>query len=548
MAEPRLSMTMVSRSQDYDEMDLDFLDCEDPLDPMLVDTSSSAGPSESRSVATDPPSVATYPPSVATEPPSVATDPPYDMEDEHYEDAQPRRSSRQSIKRYDDEELFDDKEELPHNHNERKFLLRRKSWNYFVGRYTYTKPLTRPPEHHMYCPKMVFDESKIESSLEPNFVDFSKLYLAYYARDQGRTLPKANRDISLNKPIPLQLDIDEIIWPLFVGLDPEDVVHVIRSRDTSSLNYKQVDLLIEYFQHHPNIKAVHDFREEQRRQYVGDKAWRLLEAEDVNWLVHRDIPLPWVVPVSIYWHNSRAVPPAKASILEMMQCGRLTGANDRIYNASLLYKAMIPRGIELEALLVHVKGSDETVWDVFNEGEKFFWYTPVYRLYVWPDPDVGMSMMMGFLKSDIDSSHPDTIFVPDKSVVHSLVGELRPADLSVEDGYGFSAINDYEDVGETAGKKTASANIIATNYMGYYDRPGVGNAGYMANCTCGVGLREHMSRYKGKELRTNEFFKLSESRLGNKQNNGIENATYIYKHAVIKAAQNITGRTIKTWH
>jgi len=459
---------------------------------------------------------------------------------------------------------------LPEKQAERKTKLQKYTWNKFIEEFEYTHPRQRPPDGRTYHDKIFFSQDFIDSNLKAKFDDFAKLNVKYYARSQGRTPSVQSRPSALNEPIPLHWDIDELEWILFVGLDPAAVPAIIGSADITTINYTHINRLIEYFESHQKIQDIHDFREKQRIKYVGDQAWRILESDNVQWLVHRRIALPWIIPVSIHWHNSKAVLPDQATISEMVQCGRLVGANERIYSTNLLYKAMIPRGIELEAMTVNMDPENQNVWDLFNEGAQFYWYRPAFKIYVWPDEDVGMAMLLGFLKTEVDEADTQTIFVPNKSVVHSIVAEIRPADVSVLDGYGFAYINDYdtstrqhrERLSRMTKKekkayeaklaadaaKDPNVNIISTNFVGRDNRPGVGNAGYMANCTCGVGYNESMYKYKSNQLRANEFFQLWESRVGFKEKNAINNSTYIYKHTVIRSTQDITAGQIRAWH
>jgi hypothetical protein len=287
--------------------------------------------------------------------------------------------------------------------------------------------------------------------------------------------------------------------------------------------------------------------------------------------------LPWMIPISnFHYHNSKAVQWQTATVREMIMCGRLVGANERLYLRTELYKQLFPRLVEMNSHLVHkCQGTEsesamslweENVWDNWHHGKSFFWYKPCFRVCVVPARGIGHSMFLIFPKSVL--ADPNKIVVPAFSHVHTFAGEVRPVDLSVSDDYGFDYItqglkgmkprkpkrSDPEDVRKRMlteikleNARNPKAEMVSTNYVRYERRPGIGSAAYMANHTCGMNFGK-LKTYKENQCRDNEYFYMSSIRVGNKEGNAILKADALMLFISIRSTQDLYADRILDWN
>jgi len=366
----------------------------------------------------------------------------------------------------------------------------------------------------------------------------AKHMVDFYSRAGGHVQPDNGTEI------PLAANVDEWTWKLFVGLNGKEVERICGSEELKfdKIYCKQVGLLLAYFVdlRPEELNTVKAQRETYRLEFVGDAQWRAHVVDGVTWLVQYNKSLPWFIPITMHYHNSMAVKPRFATDSEMIQCGRLVSTNDSLYHYNKLFKKLVPLLIDLTAKLVPaVAGEDDlNVWDRFNEGNLMWWYRPCYELFVLPFCMLGNSMVLGFKHSDLydEAGAPinrDKIFVPAGAVVYHFAGEVRPVDLSAEDNHATNLLKDYK-VKDT--KLAHNAAMVTT--LGVHDehRPAVGNAAFMANCTCGG------------DNRNAEYFKFCEMALQAKKPDIITNCDLIYKHLMLRAKVDIRGSDIVSWH
>ena len=435
--------------------------------------------------------------------------------------------------------------------NDRKAVLKHMKWSTFQRDYACTSPVQYPAVQHTYHPNMFMEDKEYEE-LKALYDKYRKTAFNYYKRRQGRST------VEEETYLPLNSSMNSDAWELFVGLTESEVKEHLHRDDVSKIYYTDVELLLQVLKRKSSNPRFMIRRREFRQRYVGDRKYRPFDLNDVIWMVCNSRDLPWMIPIeNFHYHNPEAVYWKKATIYEMILCGRLVHANERLYKATKLYKELFPLIVHMNQHLVHVRDEpdlwEEDVWDNWNQGSKFFGYRPCFRVCVVPSLTLRYSMMLAFRKevtrgAETQEIQPRTVVVPAYSHVYSFAGEVRPVDLSVDDNYAFELINNKGEkhlAKANRSSKSTRPELVCTNYILYDNRPGVGSAAYMANHTCGMG--ESVTTSRPKDLRPNEYFYMSEIRVGNKEGNAIANADMLTMFATLKSARDITAQNVTKW-
>lgn len=431
--------------------------------------------------------------------------------------------------------------------SERKSLLKGMDWEEFQMSFKCTEPLQFPDNSVKYHPNIFLSDEKYRT-MGQTYRNYTEQAFGYYCRDRGRytDASKTGTCLALNN------QMTEMAWKLFVGLDAEQVAEYLDREDISKIYHRDVELLLAKLRLHSSDPDFVSRRKQFRMDYVGDKKLRIFDLNGVVWVVTQHRDLPWMIPIeNFHFHNANALNWRKATLYEMILCGRLIEANDRLYKDTELYKKLFPLILHMNKHLVHKKDTVEKwemdVWDNWHAGDEFFWYSPCFRVCLVPSPAVRHCMMLAFKKSTTRRSG-NLIVVPAYSLIYAFAGEVRPVDLSVDDIYAFDLIHNR---GEkymatiSRSKKSLRPELVCTNYVLYDNRPGVGSAAYMANHTCGMG--ETVDIKKPKLLRPNEYFYMSEIKVGNREGNAIANADLLTVFTSLKSTRDITSKVVTHW-
>jgi len=436
-------------------------------------------------------------------------------------------------------EVNGDQVELATGRSDRKRALMGTKWKDFQKKFVHSVPRSISETtsfFQMYYDEMFVRDEETIHNLTTSYMDMMRIFVSYYARGQGLKVYDTKTIVDI------QENMTGMAWKLFVGLKEDDLYAIFKSREKQKLNYVEVHTILDWFEEltDDQVLEIKRYRNQQRLEFIGgDLDFRVLELNGVHWLVHRDFKLPWVIPINYHWHNPRAVRPHEATISEMVHSGRLVQANDRIYQLDQIYKALIPAVNHL-SLQIAPHGDNLDVWVNWDAGDNFFWYKPPYQVVVVPSGDVGYSMMLSFDQDAVDANL-EKIFVPNGTLIYPIVGEIRVLDDAVSDDYGF----DYVQQRNPNGAFRKPTNLVVTMYSSTRKGPAVGNAGFMANCTCGSPAGDPPPGYSEANL---IFFELYEAMFGNKEKNCIKNFDYIYKHVCLKAVKDIKGSWIKWWN
>lgn len=467
--------------------------------------------------------------------------------DSDYVPERPVRSSTRATRTAVDVsgELYDDLGPL----SDRKRTLEGMSWKQFTHTYKCTLP-TRFPDYEAsrYHPNMFLSEEEVRLK-NGQYSSYTETAFSYYTRKRGRQASSDN-----TKCLALNNNMSETAWKLFVGLDESEVRTCLGRDDIRHIYHGDVESLLQVLKLRSMDPEFMDRRRTFRQEFIGDAKCRPFDFNGVIWLVSQQRDLPWMIPIeNFHFHNAMAVYWRKATLYEMILCGRLVNANERLYLSTDLYKRLFPFIVHMNKHLVHKRDDpdlwEQDVWDNWHGGARFFWYRPCFRVCVVPSPTVRYCMMLAFERETTrtpNGTPRDAIVVPAYSHVYSFAGEVRPVDLSVDDNYAFDLINNKGEkhVARRAGSG-GRPELVCTNYILYDNRPGVGSAAYMANHTCGMG--ESTEPVNFKELRPNENFYMSEIRVGNKEGNAISKADMLTVFASLKSSRDITANMVTDW-
>jgi hypothetical protein len=409
-----------------------------------------------------------------------------------------------------------------------------------------TLPTKHPDfEASAYHPNIFFTDEEVEQ-YKQIYSTYTKTASSYFRRKRGRKAVSDDTTVSLA----LNYGMTETAWRLFVGLDESEVRLYLGREDIRHIYHDDVEKLLHVLKLRSTDPEFMKRRTRFRSEYIGDAKFKCLDLNGVIWMVSQFRELPWMIPIeNFHFHNALAISWRKATLFEMILCGRLVHANERLYTKTPLYKRLFPLMIEMNKHLVHKRDAqdfwEQDVWDNWQDGAKFFWYRPCFRVCVFPSLTVQYCMMLAFRKEITRQSRPETIVVPAYSHVYSFAGEVRPVDLSVDDSYGFDLIHNRGEKYMARAGKSTRPELVCTNYVLYDNRPGVGSAAYMANHTCGVGDSTEIENIK--ELRPNEYFYMSDTRIGNKEGNAIANADMLTAFVSLKSCRDITSQVVTEW-
>ena len=368
------------------------------------------------------------------------------------------------------------------------------------------------------------------STLNRQFDSLVELMYKHHRR-QNTTKQKATDTIA-----PMQLtSVSSEVWKLFVGEDYGD----------GTLNYEQIDKIIYDMSQMTDgaRETLHTQRKQYKDQFLEEGINRKnIVVDGVTWVVDRSRDLPWMIPVSLNYHNPTAVDPRNATSSEMSECGRMVKTNLKLYKTDPYYKNLIRLTMMLETQMTFDASRLEgiaftSLWHSWQL-PCFTWTKPAFKLYAVPYGVLNYNIFVGVSK-EVAERNKDKIIIPEFTVMLSLTGEIRPVDLFVNDTYACQYYRKYQRGSISKGKSPALqksqkppqlpevANLVCTlDVEG--KRPGVGNGGFFANTTCA----------------TEPFFKLVPNTIGNKQANVVTSADFIYKHNTIIANRNFSGQDI----
>jgi hypothetical protein len=409
----------------------------------------------------------------------------------------------------------------------------------------------RPDDHDKYHPDMFLDENS-QDEMDAMYTEYTKAAFDYYSRSESQ-------DDSSGSCIALQDQMNETAWKLFVGLNAIEVQTQLKRDDISVIYHHDVTRLLDYFRRFSRATDFKALRAQYRAEFLEGRKSRPFEFDGVIWLVGDERDLPWMIPIRDFsFHNSAAVYWKVATLYEMIICGRLVGANERLYEFSSLYKRLFPLVVYMNKHLVHKPDEpdkwEHTVWDNWHSGQSFFWYRPCFRVCVIPSLRVRYCMVLAFDKSvtrDERGNPRDLVVVPAFSHVYTFAGEVRPVDLATSDEYGFNylanrGMKGLSTVSMGSKRRTDKPDLVCTNYVLYDNRPGVGSAAYMANHTCGMGETGEAVK-DPKARRPNEYFYFPEIRVGNREGNAIAKADALVVFTSIKSSRDITAEVVVDW-
>lgn len=424
-------------------------------------------------------------------------------------------------------------EPLDTEYSQRKVMLTGLSWDRFMKLYSFSFPEISTDTK--YVKKIVDVEN--ERSLAKKYEEMVKAWFQLYSKPPGA--PRSDSRDSSTITFQTMQDLD---WALFVGIHPSQYREIFGQLGARHMTYEHYDLIIEWFQKQTSeiIQQIKEYRDIAKQKFLDDGQdsddpypYKFYQSGTVHWMVHQEVPLPWMIFTDYHWHNSKAVDPDNATDYEIILCGKLVHTNENMYRNFTELKRLLPLAREIENMTFPTY-QDSEIFVHWNEGECFAWYNPCYKLMCLPTYHVGYGLFLAFDKQLVDESI-EKVFVPQQSNIVISAGEIRPLDIRVADSYAFNQV-DARNL-HLGDEKQGSylTNIVFTDYMGYANRPGVGNVAFMANSTC--DNPEH-------EL----FFKASWTQIGYKQKLLIKNSDYAAKHHVIRAHQDITGHEIRNWN
>jgi hypothetical protein len=438
----------------------------------------------------------------------------------------PARRDRTSDDESDD---HDGKNILPSDYKEKRKALKPLTWERFIEEFVFTYPKkTRNPS---YATEIVNVSDERKRKLKEDYTLMAQAWFSYYSRPHGRTRTRDKQRQPLARSNLILRRTDEEQWDLFVGLSSEQRREIFSGDEIPDMTYKHYDTLIDWFlaQTPETIANIKRYRNEKRLAYLQGQRHRELICGQVIWMVHRDFELPWMVHVDYHWHNSKAVHPLKGTDSEMLLCGKLKYANQRLYHEFPDFNKILPaaRQIENNTFPLDV---DKQIFEDWDLGSSFAWYNTCYDLMCIPTLQVGYGLFLCF-KKDLIRKNTEKIVVPNQSNVIVAAGEIRPLDLRVGDSYAFD-LNEIRVDQELKIKTTT--NLVFTNFMGYPNRPGVGNDAFMANSTCD-------------NPNNTPFFKTSWTQVGHNHTNIITNTNFATKHHVIRTKRDIKGQDVLDW-
>ena len=317
---------------------------------------------------------------------------------------------------------------------------------------------------------------------------------------------------------PLVESLNNAIWKLFIGFDKND----------EELTYKDFDtVMAEFYQmERDRLAELQRKRKTWKLEFLDGSPWKWVTVNGVEWLVTKKSDLPWLIPTNYHWHNSKAVTPTTFEYFaEIIQCGRLVFTNKRLYECSPFYPNILHNIIFLSEHVLPRKLDESSNYFMEWIHEKWAFFQPSWQLVVAPVGSLGYALFLSFDKRSVDE-YPNHIFVPRAAIIDSLTGEIRPFDIFVSQSHEVQYINENK---RTKGEPTIDGQLICTAYNGTPLRPGIGTAGFMANCTC-----------------QDPNFGFYEMKLGHNENHLIAGSSFMYKYLFLQAQKDITGQDIRS--
>ena len=365
----------------------------------------------------------------------------------------------------------------------------------------------------LYSPEILLNELETENANE-QFKELQKLFYMYHNKNPMTDKKGKNA-------IPMQLhESDPQIWKLFVGVD----------KPGTTCTYEWIDTILQTDQ--ATLQTYNEARKTYKEQFLNGAIRKTLKVDGVIWVVSKYHDLPWIIPVSLHYHNSKAVPPKVATWSEMWQCGRMVDTNYRIYKKDEVYIKLFPKVLAMEKQIVfddHAEIQIGTETSLLHSWYKpcNMWYKPVHKLYAFPYQFTGYNVLLG-VPRDIVERNMGRILIPKYTPIMSLTGELRPRDKSIHDRYAAEIIK---------ATKIGLGGIDPTDLVATVDmsntRPGIASIGFFANSACDPAKR---------------VFEFRPALMGDAQGNGIENANFMYKHKNVTTEMDIYGEYIDRVH
>ena len=380
-------------------------------------------------------------------------------------------------------------------------------------------PRHRPQDDHIvskeYASEILMSDQEAKAA-NVQFVELQKLFFEYHTKNPN--LKKNGK-----RYIPMQLyDSDPQIWKLFVGHD---------TYEKPTCTYEWIDEILS--KDEATLKEYNEKRAEYKTAFLGGAETKFIEVDGVTWVVSAMFDLPWMIPVSLHYHNSKAVTPKMATWSEMWQCGRMVGVNERFYKVDEIYKKLFRKLVAMEKQIVF----DEVRVEVGTETSLLhswykpcnMWYKPQHKLYAFPYQYMQYNVLLG-IPRDIVERNLEKILIPKFTPIMSLCGEMRPCDYSVHERYAAEISKGTQLPGWNG---TPATDLVAT-FGESKLRPGIANIGFFSNSTCGKVVRKQ--------------FEFRPASVGNAQGNGVKNAQYMYRHKTITTERDIKGQDMINAH
>jgi hypothetical protein len=307
---------------------------------------------------------------------------------------------------------------------------------------------------------------------------------------------------------------DPWVWKLFVGREL-----------APTITYEDIErIILEMEAMTPGERtALQARRTAYKAEFLGGAAKKNLTVDDVIWVVDGARELPWMIPTSLHYHNSRCVTPDEATPSEMGEAGRMVGTNACLYKTDPYYKKMLRLALTLErrVLFHNIREEDLNTSLLFSWYRNcYVWQKPAFKLYAVQYGILNYNILVG-IPRDLVEANMNKILIPEFTVMLPLTGEIRPIDLSTTDTYAFELYRKY---GRGYGDAKKISNLVCTvDRLGM--RPGIGNGGFFANTTCAK----------------KPWFKFVPASLGNKGAEVVDNADFIYRHNTLIAGAHIKG-------
>lgn len=381
---------------------------------------------------------------------------------------------------------------------------------------------SRGPIDSDFAPEMFFgDEDDIEE-LEDKFSEMQRLYWGLSTSSVQERRPSSALISTVHA-----FDYDHWVPKLFLGQD----------WSAKSIDHRYITALLADKEELARCKAR---RAEYKREFLGGSARQNLTLPYGVWVVLRDVELPFMIPVDLFWFNSRTVNPDTATWSELYNAGRIVDANTMLYEKNRFYAPLLQRLIALEQYVV-----DAEVFTEWHSG-RLMWYKPLHRTVITRvDEKLGWSMFLAVPRAIVEQNM-DRVIIRKGAVLASFAGEMKVLDMFEADNYALGYIGKHDDAGDAL-----TTHLVCTKAE-LPDRPGVCNFAFFSNHCCVETTGVAKPRRKPAEQQ--QWFANTHSdlapfrRIGGelssikRTSNIVLGASELYKHETLSVTVNITGR------